>query len=72
MVMCLLFALSFAFVVGISTYNFGSLSRYKIPCTPFYMLFILILLFKDKKIPAVKPTNEDAKDGEALTGAMPG
>jgi len=47
MVMCLLFTLMLAFLVGISTYNFGSLSRYKIPCTPFYALFLLLLLFKD-------------------------
>ncbi|MEO5947251.1 MAG: hypothetical protein ABIP79_10590, partial [Chitinophagaceae bacterium] len=33
---CLLFSIIFAFAVGISTYNFGALSRYKIPCLPFY------------------------------------
>lgn len=72
LVMCLLFALSFAFVVGISTYNFGSLSRYKIPCTPFYMLLILILLFKDKPAPTAKPSTEVANDTEILPGAIPG
>lgn len=48
LIMCLTFTLMFAFIVGVSTYNFGSLSRYKIPCTPFYMLFLMILIFKDK------------------------
>jgi hypothetical protein len=73
LIMCLLFALSFAFVVGISTYNFGSLSRYKIPCTPFYMLLILILLFKDKPVAAAKPSAETAaNDAEILPGAIPG
>lgn len=39
----LIFAIIFAFAVGITTYNFGSLSRYKIPCLPFYTLaFVLI------------------------------
>lgn len=44
---CLSFSLIFAFAVGISTYNFGALSRYKIPCLPFYVSF-LILLYKEK------------------------
>lgn len=40
---CLIFSLIFAFAVGISSYNFGALSRYKIPCLPFFALsFILI------------------------------
>lgn len=37
---CLIFSLIFAFAVGISTYNFGTLSRYKIPMMPFYLLGI--------------------------------
>ena len=35
------FAVVFAAAVGISTTNFGSLSRYKIPCLPFYLMFVL-------------------------------
>ena len=50
LIMCIAFSLLFAFIVGVSSYNFGSLSRYKIPCTPFYMLFLMILIFnKDEK-----------------------
>jgi hypothetical protein len=45
---CLIFALIFAFAVGITTYNFGSLSRYKIPCLPFYLLFIILTYYKMK------------------------
>lgn len=41
---CLTFSLIFAFAVGVSTYNFGTLSRYKIPLVPFYLL-ALILIF---------------------------
>jgi hypothetical protein len=40
---CLIFTLVFAFAVGISTSNFGSLSRYKIPCMPFYTAFLFII-----------------------------
>lgn len=48
---CFTFALVFAFAVGISTYNFGTLSRYKIPMMPFYTLG-LGLLIKHFKIDA--------------------
>ena len=44
--MCFVFAFVFAFAVGSSTTNFGALSRYKIPCTPFYLLFLLLLFNK--------------------------
>ena len=41
---CITFSLIFAFAVGISTYNFGALSRYKIPCLPFFGAFLLIVI----------------------------
>jgi hypothetical protein len=44
---CLIFSLIFAFAVGISSYNFGALSRYKIPCLPFYATFLILLLYKN-------------------------
>jgi hypothetical protein len=34
---CLVFSIVFAFSVGVSTYNFGTLSRYKIPLLPYYL-----------------------------------
>ena len=40
---CFIFAITFAFAVGISTYNFGSLVRYKIPLYPFLVSGLLIL-----------------------------
>jgi hypothetical protein len=46
---CIIFTLVFAFAVGISTSNFGSLSRYKIPCMPFYTAFLFILFFPPKE-----------------------
>jgi hypothetical protein len=44
--MCFVFAMVFAFAVGSSTTNFGALSRYKIPCTPFYLVFLTLLYNK--------------------------
>jgi hypothetical protein len=41
---CLIFSVSFSFAIGISTYNFGSLVRYKIPMLPFYLLALLVIL----------------------------
>lgn len=38
---CLVFAIVFAFAVGISTYNFGTLVRYKIPLMPFISLALV-------------------------------
>ena len=46
---CLIFTLVFAFAVGFSTFNFGALVRYKIPCLPFYFLFIFILYKENYK-----------------------
>ena len=45
-----LFALFFAFSVGLSTPNFGALSRLKIPCVPFFVssLFVLRHLYEVK------------------------
>lgn len=45
---CLIFSIVFAFSVGISTYNFGALSRYKIPCLPMYMLALVLIYYKNK------------------------
>jgi len=39
----LVFSIIFAFSVGFTSYNFGALSRYRIPLLPFYLLSILIL-----------------------------
>ena len=59
LIMSLGFSLIFAFFVGISTFNFGSLSRYKIPCILFYAIFLVILHFNnEEKIELDKQTNE--------------
>jgi hypothetical protein len=43
LLMCFVFAIVFGIGVGASTANFGTLSRYKIPCTPFYVIMLLLL-----------------------------
>ena len=45
---CLLFTLIFGFAVGFTSYNFGALVRYKIPCLPFYLAFLLGLLHEKR------------------------
>ena len=54
LIMCLIFTMIFAFFVGISSYNFGALSRYKIPVTPFYITFIAILISKSNEEKIIK------------------
>lgn len=44
------FTIIFAFAVGISTGNFGSLSRYKIPCMPFFGALLLLLYYQTKTV----------------------
>ncbi|MEO6455684.1 MAG: hypothetical protein ABIN97_16505, partial [Ginsengibacter sp.] len=39
----ILFSITLAFIVGISTFNFGTLVRYKIPFLPFWASFLLII-----------------------------
>jgi len=46
---CLLFGLIFSFFVGVTTYNFGSLVRYKIQGFPFYIVAILLLYYLQKE-----------------------
>lgn len=57
---CLLFALLFALFVGATTANFGTLVRYKIPCLPFYIIALYLILDRTRKI-----KNSPAVDGTA-------
>lgn len=43
LIFAVLFSLIFAFAVGFTTYNFGSLARYKIPALPFYFASLAII-----------------------------
>lgn len=44
---CFVFSIVFAFAVGISTFNFGTLSRYRIPLLPFFMIYIGLITKKN-------------------------
>lgn len=48
-VFCLVFSIIFAFAIGISTYNFGTLVRYKIPMMPFYIIGLCLILFQSSR-----------------------
>lgn len=45
---CLIFAIIFAFAVGVSSFNFGTLSRYRIPCLPMFALALMLIYYKYK------------------------
>ncbi len=50
---CLIFSLTFAFATGISTFNFGTLVRYKIPLIPFFLVALILIRDysnKDRKL----------------------
>jgi hypothetical protein len=52
----MVFAISFAFAVGVSTFNFGTLVRYKIPILPFFATGLVIILDyskSDRKLAAL-------------------
>lgn len=39
----IVFSLTFAFAIGLSTANFGTLVRYKIPIMPFYLISVFVI-----------------------------
>lgn len=39
----LMFSIIFAFAVGFTSFNFGALVRYKIPCIPFFVMALFII-----------------------------
>ncbi len=42
-----LFTIVFSIFVGLSSFNFGTLVRYKIPCIPLYLIVLSVILKKD-------------------------
>lgn len=42
------FSICFAFAVGVSTFNFGTLVRYKIPLLPFFLISLILILHQSK------------------------
>ncbi len=56
----LLFALIFGFAVGFTSYNFGALSRYKIPALPFFTTSLTIIYFEFLKAKKAKYSNKSS------------
>ncbi len=54
---CLIFSLTYALAVGVSTFNFGSLARYKIPLMPFFVVALVIMYHEGKKLVAQSEEN---------------
>jgi hypothetical protein len=54
----LTFSIVYAFAVGVSTYNFGTLARYKIPILPFFFVGLVILydLVRERKLEELEST----------------
>jgi hypothetical protein len=55
----LIFSISFAFAVGISTYNFGTLTRYKIPLLPFFLVAIILIWHHSRREYHLDKTQDD-------------
>lgn len=49
LVFCIVYSLLFAAIIGVTTTNFGALVRYKIPCVPFYLIMLFIVMDKSRK-----------------------
>jgi hypothetical protein len=62
---CLVFSLVFAFGVGVSSYNFGTLARYKIPLFPYYFSALGMILHRIKMLSADRQPSGDATDQES-------
>lgn len=66
---CLLYALVFAIFVGVTTLNFGTLVRYKIPCMPFYVIALLLILERHRiKNPRNTGANHHEKAEKEISG----
>ena len=46
---CFLFSIVFAIAIGLNCFNFGTLVRYKIPCLPFYLVSMILILNHKKR-----------------------
>lgn len=46
---CLIFTLIYAAAVGVSTFNFGTLVRYKIPLMPFFAIALIIFYYGNRE-----------------------
>lgn len=67
---CLMFALVLGMAVGLTSFNFGALVRYKIPCIPFFSAALIFLLY-DKPRTVTATANRKKKPTKlALSNAQ--
>ena len=57
LIFCLMFTIIFAFSVGFTSYNFGALVRYKIPCLPTFGIILAIIYSRLKQKREMKKKN---------------
>ena len=46
---CFVFSLFLGIIIGLTTFNFGTIIRYKIPCMPFFCMILLFVNAKKEK-----------------------
>ncbi|RAL20710.1 hypothetical protein DL240_15445 [Lujinxingia litoralis] len=75
MMFCVVFVLLFGLGVGLATTNLGTLSRYRVPMMPMYLLVLLILSARDWRLraglmpgPGPSPTTGPGSGERAGTG----
>jgi hypothetical protein len=61
-VFALMFSVFFAFVIGLTTANFGAMVRFKIPIFPFFLSALVILYFYDDIIMASRNKEKEAEN----------
>lgn len=64
---CLVFMLVAGLAIGLATSNFGTLSRYRIPMMPYYVLFVLVLIDRKSGVAAMFPRGVDAQKNASVS-----
>ena len=66
LVFCLVFVIAFGVAVGLASSNLGTLSRYRCPLVPFFVVLLLVL---GKPVRARTPAREVRRGPETVLGA---
>ena len=62
---CFVFSVVASIAIGLATSNFGTLSRYRIPMMPFYVLLVLVLIDEKNGVAAIAPHGNPYEPGRA-------
>ncbi|MGV9011023.1 MAG: hypothetical protein ACOH13_00370 [Flavobacteriales bacterium] len=68
--LCILFAVVFGFVIGLTTPNFGALVRFKIPLVPFLVAGLFIIDFLNRKRLLARQRKKLFRVGDYLRGEV--